>query len=173
MRLRRQTKHARGESKALADLGLVLLHLGEDQIALDYGRQAAHIAGRIGARPTYGYNLALLGDMWTALECWPEAATTYQHAVDVRRELGQQHLLLEPLAGLAQARLNQGEVVSAKQLIDEVWDGLVVHTTQLGRAGGWVGADDPERFYPTCQRVLNTLHDPRVELISKTAQILE
>lgn len=170
LQIRREINHRRGECKALADLGMVLHHLGDDRTALAYGQQAVRIADSIGARPTYGYNLTLLGHIWADLERWDEAAMTYRQAVNVRRALGQQHLLPEPLAGLAQACLYQGDVIQAKTFVDEVLNSVAVNTTLERPRYHLIGTDNPERVYLTCYRILDALHDPRAEMVLKTIQ---
>ena len=165
--VRRGTGHSRGQSKALVDLGMVLLQLGDDRSAIDYGQQAVHIAEYIGARPTLGYNLTLLGHIWADLERWDEAAKSYQHAVNVRRELGQRHLLPEPLVGLAQACFIEGDTTRAKTLVNEALEYIAFKTTPQVRPREWAGADSPKRFYLTCGRILDAVHDPRAELVLK------
>lgn len=167
LQVRRRVSFSRGESKALADLGRVLLHLGDERGAIEAGCQAVHIAERIGARSTHAYNLTQLGHIWTDLEHWEKAAQSYRFAISLRRELGQAHLLPEPLVGLAQAYLFGCEPDQAKALVSEVPDFTVLRPSSSGRVHEWGGVDSLNQLYATCHRVLSALHDPRAELVLK------
>jgi tetratricopeptide (TPR) repeat protein len=157
------TEYPRGESRRLANLGLVNLHLGDHPTARTCGQQAVQIAQTIGARPTLAYNLTRLGQILVGMGCLDEAAATYQRATDLRRELGQPHLAAECLAGLAEIRLAQGDLLQAISLLEETLDYLDTDACPNGGGYGLAGADDPNQIHQTCYRVLHANHDPRAE----------
>jgi tetratricopeptide (TPR) repeat protein len=156
-------EYPRGESKLLANLGLVNLHLGDHQAARACGQQAVQIAQAIGARSTLAYSLTRLGQILVGLGCLDEAADAYQRATDLRRELGQPHLATEGLAGLAEIRLAQEDLPQAVSLVEEILDYLDADARPNGRGCGLAGTDNPGQIYQTCYRVLHANHDPRAE----------
>jgi len=92
----------RGESAALAELGLVYLHLGETPLAIDHGQNAVRIAQNIGARPTLARAWLFLGHIFMEARRLKEAEVAYQQSLNLHSILGQKHLMAEPLNGLAE-----------------------------------------------------------------------
>lgn len=150
-----------GEGEALAELGLVLHLQGDDDAALQTLQEARHILEEHGTRSYQPYGLIDLGHVLTSLGRLDEAAAIYRQAMDLRRALGQECLVIENLSGLAAVILAQGHTSQALAHVEEILAYLETHTLDA--------ADVPSRVYMTCYRVLQANGDPRAETILTTA----
>jgi tetratricopeptide (TPR) repeat protein len=153
-------------------LGLVCLHLGEIQAALDNGQQAVKIAQEIGARPTQAYALTFLGHILVGLGDLDEAAATYRQAIALRRELDQLHWALDPLAGLTRVALMQANWPQARAAVEEILDYLEANATAASSGYGLAGTDSLGEVYLNCYRVLQVSGmsgDPRARAVLRTA----
>jgi DNA-binding SARP family transcriptional activator/Tfp pilus assembly protein PilF len=150
-----------GESEALGNLGLLFHQMRDNEVAQEYSQQAVHISADIGARAQQGYGLTYLGHALTGLGHLTEATDAYQRALDLRRELGQHNLTMEPLAGLARIYLAQGDLAQAQKYVVEILNHLKTATLD--------GTDDPIRVYLTCYHVLRAGQDPRALDVLTTA----
>jgi tetratricopeptide (TPR) repeat protein len=169
-----------GESIALANLGLVSHNLGNNQAARDYSHQMLRIAQEIGNRTHQGYALCFLGHAMTGLgeelagrsgsdsqearELFAAATDAYALSVTVRRELNEQFLVMESLAGLAEVSLCSEDLPLAQRQVEEILAFL--------ETGSVDGTEEPLRIYLTCYRVLAAAGDPRAESTLTTAHQL-
>jgi adenylate cyclase len=87
-----------------------------------------------------------------------DAAAAYRTALDLRRGMGQLHTPAEPLAGLAQALLAEGDHGAALTQVEAV-------LTHLDGGGTLDGALDPMRILLTCYEVLSVVRDPRASAV--------
>ena len=108
-----------------------------------------------------GYVLSRLGRALTAQGRLSEAAEVYRQAADLRLELGQPHLAMEPLAGLAHVALAQGDLAQAQAHVEAILSHL--------ETGSLDGTDGPFQVYLTCYRVLCAAGNPRAQAILSTA----
>jgi len=164
--------HPRGTSKDLANLGLVCLHLGKIQAALDNGQQAVKIAQEIGARPTQAYTLTFLGHILVGLGDLDGASAAYRRAIALRRELGQLHWALDALAGLTRVALMQANWPQARAAVEEILDYLEANASSTGPGYGPAGTDSLGEVYLTCYRVLQVSGmsgDPRARAVLRSA----
>jgi len=74
------------------------------------------------------------------------AAATYEEALCLRREIGQEALAMDSLAGLARVTLKQGQMVRASTYVEETLDWIAGH--------GVHGIEYPLRVYLTAADVL-------------------
>ncbi len=163
LQIYREIGDRKSAGRGLADLGLLFHHLGDDEAAREYSHQALAIAQDLDDRPTQGYALTNLGHALVGLaqrstqaqERLAEATTAYRQALNLRRELGQTNLAMEPLAGLACVSLTQGDLSRAQAQVDEILSHLRIHNLH--------GTEEPFRVYLTCYRVLRANQDPRWE----------
>jgi tetratricopeptide (TPR) repeat protein len=135
------------------NLALVLHHLGQNQAARRESLRALNLARQGGMRREEGLALTCLGHALAGLNQHTEAAQTYQHALDLQRELGQHNLAMEPLAGLARVALVQSQLASARQYVEVILQHLEI--------GNLEGADEPFLVYLTCYRTLQAQGDTR------------
>jgi adenylate cyclase len=149
-----------GETVGLSGLSLLCHQLGEDEAALEHSQLALDIAQQLD-RNTQAYPLTYLGHALVGLDRLAEAAEAYRQAMVLRREFGQPHMAMEPLAGLARVSLAQHDLSQAQTHVDEMLDFLEDNTLD--------GTDEPFRVYLTCYRVLHANQDPRAQEILNTA----
>jgi len=156
-----ETGNARGQALALFSLGLVSHHQGDDIVAQEYCQRALLI-GRDTADPfVEAWALTVLGHALMELGKVAEAAKAYGKAVTLKHELGQHHLVYEPLAGLARASLAQGDLSQAQAHVEDILRYLETRTLD--------GTRERFRVYLTCYRVLQANGDPRADDILETA----
>jgi hypothetical protein len=82
----------------------------------------------------------------------------------MRQDLGQPHLAMESLAGLARVSLVRGDLVRAQQQVEEILGYLETGTLD--------GTEEIFWIYLTCYRVLKANQDPRAQDILNTAHRL-
>jgi tetratricopeptide (TPR) repeat protein len=150
-----------GEGEVLYFQSLLYHQMSDDETALECGQKALKIAQDIGDRTSQGYALMHLGHALAGLGRLPEAANTYRQSLDIRHEVGQPHLAMESLAGLARISLMQGDPVESQALVEEILSFLECNTLD--------GTSEPLRVYLTCYRVLTANQDPRAREIMNTA----
>jgi tetratricopeptide (TPR) repeat protein len=164
LRTSREIGDRRNESIELQGLCLLMHYMGEEEAALEYGRQSLNITREVGDRRSEGYALIWQGHALSGLGRWAEAAEAYRQVLSLRRELGQHQLVVEPLAGLANISLSQGNQVQAKDHIEEILNFLESHTLE--------GTEEPLQAYWICYRVLQAVRDHRAPRILDTAHQL-
>jgi tetratricopeptide (TPR) repeat protein len=149
------------ESEALSCLGLLLHLLGDDERARVVGLQALAIATELGDQTREALALTSLGYVWIALRNNAEAAEAFQRALQLRQRLGQPHLAMEPLAGLARLAMTQDDLAQAKEHVE----GILAHL----KIGSLEGTVEPFLVYLTCYRVLQASGDLRATELLTTA----
>ena len=102
------------------------------------------------------------------------AAKAYQESADIRRRQGWRDVVMEPLAGLAQVAMAQGDPGRAQEYVEEIWAHL-----QTGTLAGTVS---PFQVYLTAYLVFKESADPRAyqileaahgELLERSAKIAD
>ncbi len=161
------------ETYGLVNLSSYAGAIGDLQTAQRSANQAIELALQIGDRSAEAWAHTNLGHSHFASGEFNQAADAYQVALDIRLELGQALLATEPTAGLARSLLEQGDGVSASQLIQTLLPIMEAHK-------GLDGTDDPIRVYLACYLVLkanknsaaeNTLKEAHDLLLSKAENI--
>jgi tetratricopeptide (TPR) repeat protein len=107
--LARTTHNHHAEAKGLYYLGDVYLYQGNYPSARQHCERALAIQQEIGDRRGAGYSLTYLGHALAGLGDLEAAAKVYDDALRLRRELGQNALAMDDLAGLAWVALAQGQ----------------------------------------------------------------
>jgi hypothetical protein len=114
-----------------------------------------------------GHALAELNDL-------DEACLRYQEALDLRREMGQRHLVPEPLAGLARVGLARDDPRGALAHVEEILSYLEASAPSASATCPFDGSDEPLRIYLTCYRVLQANADPRaLEILNAAHNLLQ
>jgi adenylate cyclase len=152
------------EGDVLVNLGLLYHHLVKDQPAREYCQCALEISHELGARDLEAFAVTHLGHILVGLNQTTEATDAYQQGMILRRGLGQPHMVMEPLAGLARIRLIQEKPGEAKTFVDEILGFLENHTLD--------GTEEPIHVYFTCYRVLMANQDKRATEVLSTAYSL-
>jgi tetratricopeptide (TPR) repeat protein len=116
-------------------------------------QEALRSAREIGDRPVQGRALTYLGHAYMALGRLEEAADVYQQAAMLRTDLGELHLSMDPLVGLAAATYRAGQTEAARHHLE-----MALHFIENNALDG---ADDPLRIYMTCYELLQANQDQR------------
>ena len=164
VRILREVGDPEEESYRLCDLGLLFHRLDDNETACEYSQQALSIALGIGSRRSQAYAFHFLGHALTGLDRLDEAADSYRKALELRRELGEPHLAIESLAGLARVSLAQGDLRQTQAHVEEILSHLKNDTLD--------GTDEPLRIYWTCYQALQANHDSRDRAILSAAHHL-
>jgi tetratricopeptide (TPR) repeat protein len=154
LQLARQIQFPRGESATLADLGLVYLGLQNHARAFEAGQQALRIAQGIGARPTEARVWLFVGHIWAGRGRLEEAKAAYRQALTLRQNMGQTHLTLEPLAGLAQAASLQGNIDLAREIARHLLETLGGFKDPVAQQYHLPGIDRPDQILKSCYQIL-------------------
>lgn len=129
-------------------------YAGEDQAALHYAEQADQINQDGGDILFRLVDTALiLGHTRAAAGQWAPAIAAFQQALDAFQQFGNRPLAAEPLAGLAQGALAQGDLAAALAQVEVILPIL--------QEEPHVGYNDPFFIYLTVYRVLAANGDER------------
>ena len=164
LRIHREVGDPQNESTVLVNLGLLHHYLNEDEAARKYSQQSLLIAQGIGDRRNQGFALNYLGDALAGLGHLSEAAETYRQALSLRRELGEPHLAMDALAGLARVSLAQGDPIQAQAYVEEI--------LRYEESNTLDAVEEPFQVYLTCTRVLRANQDPRAQVLLNRAHRL-
>jgi len=152
------------EAQGLMYVGLLSHHLGDDRAAQAYSQQTLRLMPNLelGWAVDLIHVFTVLGHALAGLGHPTEAAENYWQGLTMRRERGQHHLAVEPLAGLARVTLAQEDPAGALVHADEILDYMEDHPALAGTL-------DPLRIYLTCYRVLQANRDARASEILDAA----
>jgi len=157
----RQQRFAQWEVKALTALAWIHLALGNLTAALDYATEASEAARAVNEQRQAAYASTCLGHVLIELHRYAEAVATFHQAITWHEQMQQANRRLEPLAGLAQVALLQGELAQAQRYTEEILMHLQQHL--LDRT------EDAFRVYLTCYHVLCATADARARTMLHTA----
>ena len=147
--------------EAHVGLSLLLQHSGDFAGAHSAAQQSQKIATKAGDRARQADTWLAVGRAQEGLQRLSEAATAYQHALTLYKELSRAHRVAEPRAGLARIALAQGDLTLALAQVEAILKYLESHPL--------AGPDEPFRIYLTGYRVLDANHDPRATAVLQTA----
>jgi hypothetical protein len=125
---------------------------------LEHGRRALELAS---SAYVHIRSLIVLGHALAGLGRPAEAAACYGEARDVAQEAGLRSKIDEASAGLARVALNCGDLGGALALAEAILAHLENAT--------FGGADEPQRIFLTCYRVLRAAADRRADGILSMA----
>ena len=140
-----------GEATSLVNLGLVNHGLGDNKASRYNCEQALRIQQAIEDRRGQGYSLTYLGHALTELGDLEAAANVYTQAMTLRRELGQDALAIDDLAGLARVVQAQGDRSGARTHVQRILDWI--------EENGADGIEYPLQVYWTCYQILANVAD--------------
>ncbi len=126
LRLRREIGDRRGEAMTLYSLAIWFRNRGEDDASLEHTRASLVIAEAIGDQRLEAYDRTYLGLLMEASDPH-ESFRQYSRALQIRRQIGQEALTVDTLAGLARACLQLGKVEEAQAHITEALDWVEGH----------------------------------------------
>jgi predicted ATPase len=172
LQLAREIGDRQGECLTLAEIGLLDHHRGDQKAAQARCQEALRLALEIDDQRAQSYAWTHLGHVAAAQGAWQDAQIAYQRALEVRRALGLERMAMEPLAGLAQCHLQQGNLVQAQTHVEEILDYLNLEDIpgqELSLAGALDGALEPFRVHLAIFQTLNALRDRRAAYFLQAA----
>jgi tetratricopeptide (TPR) repeat protein len=119
------------------------------------------LAQELGNGRILGFAYMHLGHALYGLGQFDEAASAYHQALTLHYEMGQGHLTMESLAGMARIELAQGKLPKALAHVETILNYL--------RHRALSGTSDIFRIYWTCYQVLSTSNDSRAAEILQSA----
>ncbi|MFC1851197.1 tetratricopeptide repeat protein [candidate division CSSED10-310 bacterium] len=153
LEISREIQDPRGESLALINLAYVSLQLDHLERAEQYCRQAILIMQKTETYYISGNAFTVLGHVSARKHDWQKALEAYQKAYDGYCQSGMNNQALEPLAGKALIHHEQGELVTAFSITEEI----LHHLTHKSL----VGTINPLAVYFSCYQILCQVGDDR------------
>ena len=150
------------ETYTLINLSAIAIHQEEIQSAFKYGQVANDLSHKIGDRSGEAWSLLYLGYAYLLEENKELARNVFQEAITIRKELGQESLAFEPVAGVIQVALESNDLGTAGTATEEI-------LRYLENGGTFEGTEEPLRIYFACFQALQKLGDPRSTSILRDA----
>ena len=147
---------------AYVNLSWVAATQGNWGVAIEYGELAVAMKQESKQIDAEAEGLLWLGHAWLGLGRPVKALAAYEKSLQARRELGQDHLAMGVLAGMARVALAQQDLDSASGYVTEI-------LSYLDSGGSLDGTWEPLRIYLTCYQVLQALQDSRADTILEIA----
>lgn len=142
------------EAYTLLNLSAVAGYQGNGQMALDYASQGLRQIRSIGDQNGEGWAQLYLGNACFLESDYQRAREAYQAALNLRTQLNQPSLKLEPLAGLVEcalaAKKPEEALVHSQAILDH-----------FAAGGTSEGAEEPLRVYLACYQGLQENGDER------------
>ena len=148
------------EAEFLGQLARIYYDVGEHKTTKRYCESLLAIIQQIDAPEIRGEAQTFLGHALAANNEHSAAATTYEAAIQLRRELGQSHAEISPTVGLAAVRLVEGRADEALELVEKCMTWLSAH--------GAVGVESPVLVYLKMYYILKNAASPE-----RSFQVLE
>lgn len=129
-------------------------------LARKYAQGAVELAEKAGDASGEAWGWLYLGHAQLLLDEIEKARKAFAKSIEIREKLGQPALATEPMAGLVEADLCQGDLEMALAGVEEI-------LAHLQSGGTLNGTDEPLRVYYNCFQLLEKKEDPR------SAQVLQ
>ena len=136
---------------------------GDASASLEYSQKALEISRRTGDKAGEAWSFLYMGYAYLMGNDFVRAEDAFRESIQIREELGQPGLKMEPLAGLIQARYRSGDLASAAAGTETVLEYLKSASRPLD------GTEEPLRVYHACYQVLEALHDLRSKDVLRAA----
>lgn len=146
---------------------LSLVHLARDMptAARDLCQTALQTQIELEDRRGEGFSLTYLARALESLAAWDDAADAHQRALTLRRDIGQQAMAIENIAGLTRVDLARGNLDLALNRAREIQTWLDTH--------GVKGIEDPLLVYHSLYQILMAAGQPeQARQVLQTAQSL-
>jgi len=155
------------QTYTLINLSAVAGIQNEAAVALQYAQQAADLSREIFERAGEAWALLYMGHAYLLQDEFHQAQIAYQKSIEIRNELGQPALSMEPIAGLVETALRRNDLESASHATEKI-------LAYLNNGGLLDGTEEPLRVYYACYQFLSQQKDPRAQQVLQTAkQLLE
>ncbi len=153
------------ETYTLINLSAVAGIQNEAASALQYAGQALELARKISERAGEAWGLLYMGHAYLLQNEFHLAQAAYLKSLEIRNELDQPSLAMEPIAGLVETYLRTNDLEPASHEAEKILNFL-----ESGSALD--GADEPLRVYYACYLFLEKNQDPRSKQILQSAMNL-
>ena len=149
----------------LTNLSALFCIQNEGQSALQSAQQAAELAQKTSETSGEAWAMLYIGHAYSLLEKSALAQAAYRKSIELRNQLDQPSLSMEPIAGLVETYLRLNDLESAAREAEKI----LLH---LGSGSNLSGADEPLRVYYACYQFLEKKKDPRSRQILQSAMNL-
>ncbi len=160
--LARESGNVYSETNTLINLSAATGSLGQAENAIAHGQKGLELSRRAGDPGGQAWALHYMGYGYLLAGHLEQAETAFRQAAAIREELGQPGMNLEPLAGLIQTLLANGDVHAALRETEKV-------IAYLQEGGTLDGAEEPLRIYYACYLTLAQAQDARASTVLRTA----
>jgi len=155
------------EIYTLINLSALAGIVGDADSALQNADNAAVLAKEISDLSGEAWAKLYMGHAYLLQNDMEQARAAYQSSLDIRNELNQLSLSMEPIAGLVDACMHADDVEAASRKA-----GKLLEFIESGASLD--GTDEPLRVYYTCFRYLEKVKDPRSgRILQKAKKLLE
>jgi len=158
----RETGNRYLETYTLINLSAISVIQIDAAHAVQYAQEALEIARKVGERSGEAWARYYLGHAYQLLNDLTKAQHSYQEAVQIRIELEQPSLSMEPIAGLIEVAMRMNDLETAAREAERV-------LTHFSSGGNLDGTDEPLRVYYACYLLLLKKEDLRWKLILQSA----
>ena len=160
--LTRETGNRSQEIITLINLSAVMAIQNELGSALQHAQNAAELARTISERSGEGWAMLYMGHAYLLQNEYEMAKAAYLKSLEIRNELDQPSLSMEPIAGLVETYILVNDLESAlhegKKIMKFIEDGSTLD-----------GVEEPLRVYFACYKLLKRVQDPRSKRILHAA----
>jgi tetratricopeptide (TPR) repeat protein len=139
---------------SLINLSLFTSSQLDFSVALEYIQEAETLMQEAGHKFGIAIALTYRGHIELGLENYNDAKACYQQALEIRQELKQTNLSMEPLAGIAEIEMRTEGAEKAFKTLEKILG-------FLDSGGSLDGIDQPYRILTTCCRILLELNHSR------------
>jgi predicted ATPase len=153
------------EMLTLINLSAVSGMQNEGVVALQYATQAAELARKISERGGEAWAMLYLGHASLLNGDLPLAQISYRRSLEIRNDLSQLALSMEPIAGLVETYLRWNDLESSSIEAEKI-------LRFLEGGSSLEGTEEPLRVYYACYLLLEKKQDPRSKWILQTASSL-
>jgi tetratricopeptide (TPR) repeat protein len=136
-------------------------------LARQYAQSAIDLSQKVGDPSGEAWGYLYLGHAQLLLDQIAEARSAFTRSVEIREKLIQPALAMEPIAGLVEAELCQGDLEMALMETEKI-------LAHINGGGTLNGTDEPLRVYYNCFRLLEKKQDPRsTQVLQMGIQLLQ
>jgi predicted ATPase len=166
LRMTREIGNTYAEIYSLINLSAVDGLINDAGAALRNASQAAELAQKASDRSGEAWAMLYLGHAHLLLGDFDPACRAYQASVDIRNELDQPSLSMEPLAGLVAVHMEENDLEAASRPVEAIMGFLASNSSMEGM-------EDPLRVLYTCYLYLLKTQDPRAaQILQKAKELL-
>ena len=163
--LARETGNRYHETYILINLSSLTGMQNNAELALQYAQEAAGIARKSGERSGEAWAMFYMGHAYLLRNELEQARLAFQGSLEIRNDLDQPSIAMEPVAGLVEVALRMDNLEAASREAEKILG-------HLEKGGTLDGVDEPLRVYYACYLFLKNNQDPRSEQILQTAMDL-